>query len=56
MSELKESLAQVPDIAARTEDFQAHEASYPKAFSKSVVEDPGTLAHAVSVLIKRAEP
>lgn len=55
MSELKKLLAQVQDIAARTKDFQADEASDPKAFSKSVVEDLGTLAHAVSVLIKRAE-
>jgi hypothetical protein len=53
--ELKEHLARLQDIVARTRDFQINEASDPKAFSQSVVEDLGVLADAVSELIKRAE-
>jgi hypothetical protein len=52
--ELSESLARVEEIASRARDFQVNEASDPKAFSKSVVEDLGVLADAVSELIKRA--
>lgn len=55
MSELNEHLAQVQDIATRARDFQANEGSDPKTFSKTVVEDLGALADAVSELIKRAE-
>ncbi len=55
VSELNEHLARVQDIATRARAFQANEASDPKAFSKSVVEDLGALADAVTELIKRAE-
>ena len=54
VSELNEHLARVHDIAARARAFQANEASAPKAFSKSLVEDLGALAEAVTELIKRA--
>jgi len=55
VGELNEHLARVQEIATRARDFQANEASDPKAFSKSVVEDLGVLADAVSELIKRAD-
>jgi hypothetical protein len=54
MSELNEHLDQVQDIAARARDFQANEASDPRAFSRAVVQDLGVLAAAVAELIKRA--
>ena len=52
VSELNEHLARVQDIAIRGRAFQANEASDPKAFSKSLVEDLA-LAEAVTELIKR---
>lgn len=55
MRELDEHLARVQDIASRTRDFRMDEASDPKAFSKSVVDDLGVLAEAIAELIKRAE-
>lgn len=55
MSELSEHLARVQEIAARARDFQANEASDPKAFSKTVVGDLADLAEAVAELIKRAD-
>lgn len=55
MSELNELLARVQDIATRAHKFQGSEASDPKAFSRSLVEDVGALAEAVAELIKRAE-
>lgn len=55
MSELEGHLARVQDIARRARDFQANEASDPKAFSKTVVADLATIAEAVTELIKRAE-
>ena len=55
VTELNEHLARVQDIATRARTFQANEASDPKAFSKSVVEDLGALAEAVTELIERAE-
>lgn len=55
MSELKDHLARVQDIGARARDFQANEASDPKAFSKAVVTDLRVLAEAVAELIKRTE-
>lgn len=54
MIELKDHLARVEDVAARARDFQANEASDPKAFSRAVVEDLGVLAKAVAELIKRS--
>lgn len=53
MYELNEHLARVQDIVTRTRNFQFNEASDPKAFSQSVVEDLGVLAEAVSELLKR---
>ncbi|WP_448002732.1 hypothetical protein [Agromyces bauzanensis] len=55
MSEFHEHLSRVQDIATRARNFQADEASGMKAFSRSVVEDLGALADAVSELIRRAE-
>lgn len=55
VSELNEHLDRLQDIATRARAFQANEASDPKAFSKTVVEDLGALAEAVIRLIKRAE-
>lgn len=55
MSELNEHLARVAEIAARARDFQANEGSDPKAFSKTVVQDLGVIADAVSELIKRTQ-
>lgn len=55
MSELNEHLSRVQDIATRTRAFRANEASDPKAFFKTVVEDLGVLAEAVSELIRRSE-
>ena len=55
MSGLNGHLARVQDIAARARDFQANEPSDPKAFSRTVVEDLGALADALSELIKRTE-
>ncbi|MBT2585377.1 hypothetical protein [Arthrobacter sp. ISL-95] len=55
MSELRGHLLQVQDIIARTRNFQVDEASDPKEFSKTIVEDVGALAEAVSELIKRSE-
>lgn len=53
--ELNEHLARVQDIVTRTSNFQFNEASDPKEFSQSVVEDLGVLAEAVSELLKRTE-
>lgn len=55
MSELNEHLARVAEIAARARDFQANEGPDPKAFSKTVVQDLGVIADAVSELIKRTQ-
>jgi hypothetical protein len=55
VSDLNEHLARVQDVASRARAFQAKEASDAGAFSKSVVEDLGAIADAVSELIKRAE-
>lgn len=55
VSDLNEHLRRVQDIADRAGGFQASEASDPKAFSKQVVDDLGTLAAAVTELIKRAQ-
>ena len=44
------------EIADRARDFQGHEGSDPKAFTKLVVEDLGDLAEAVAELIKRSGP
>ncbi len=41
------------EIAARARDFQTNDASDPKEFSRSVVEDLRALADAISYLIKR---
>lgn len=54
MSQLDEHLARMKDIETRARDFRANEASDPKAFSRSVVEDLGALAAAVGELIRRA--
>lgn len=55
MSELHEHLERVQDIARRASAVRDKEASDPKAFSKTVVEDLGVLAAAIAELIKRAE-
>ena len=55
MSELNEHLERVVNIAARVRDFQANDASDPRAFSKTIVQDLGALADAVAELIKRAQ-
>lgn len=55
MRELHDHLDRVQDIAARASAFKDKEASNPKEFSKSVVEDLGVLAEAIAELIKRAE-
>lgn len=55
VSDLNEHLSRVQDIADRASEFQANEASDPKAFSKAVVDDLGALAAAVSELIKKAQ-
>ncbi|MBT2521820.1 hypothetical protein [Arthrobacter sp. ISL-28] len=54
MSELSGHLSRVQDIIARTRNFQVNEASDPKEFSRTIVEDVGALAEAVSELIKRS--
>ena len=56
MSELKDHLARVQDIADRARAFQAKEASDPKAFLATLVEDLGVLADAVSLIIQREGP
>ena len=50
MSELDEHLVRVQEIATRTRAFQVNEGSDPKEFSKTVVEDIGALADAVTEL------
>ena len=56
MDSIDEHLNRLQDIATRAHNFQANEASSPKAFSKSVVEDLGALAEAVAELMRRAHP
>ncbi len=55
VSQFEEHLARIQDIAARAREFRANDASNPKTFSKTVVEDLGALAEAVADLIARAE-
>ncbi|MBH0084344.1 hypothetical protein [Salinibacterium sp. SWN167] len=55
MSELDEHLARMSDISSRANSFKVNEASDPKAFSKTVVEDLGMLADAIGALIKRSQ-
>lgn len=55
MSELSGHLSRVQEIIARTRNFQVNEASDSKEFSRTLVEDVGALAEAVSELIKRSE-
>ncbi|WP_375430997.1 hypothetical protein [uncultured Friedmanniella sp.] len=53
MSTSEEYIARMQEIAARARDFQTNDASDPKEFSRSVVEDLRALADAISYLIKR---
>jgi hypothetical protein len=56
VSELRDHLVRVQEIADRARDFQGHEGADPKAFTKVVVEDVGDLAEAVAELIRRSGP
>lgn len=55
MSDLKELLADVQDIAERAAAFMPDEASDLKQFSKALVADVRVLADAVAVLIHRLD-
>ena len=53
VNEFNDHLARMQDIAARARDFRTDEGSNSKEFSRTVVEDLGALAEALSELIRR---